>query len=98
MLLAWQCGEPHADLLLERLTPEQFADVEAFADVEPLPCRRADVRAAMIALVTARAGGAKGVKLADFLPDYDAARRRREEQDPAEMDRQMMKVAAMFKG
>jgi hypothetical protein len=95
MGLAWQCGEPHADLLLERLSPGQITEIQAFAATEPLPERRADLRTAMECLATARSAGAKGATLDTFLLQFGPAAAP-PDQDQDEMNRQMMKVAALF--
>lgn len=95
MSLAWACGEPHADFVLASLTPEQFADIEAFADVVPLPEQRADLRGALQCLTTARSAGNRVANLDTFLlkfgPDVETP-----DQDQDEMNRQMAKVAAQF--
>lgn len=81
--------------MLEGLTSEQYSEILAVAAVEQDPSTRADLRSAMQSLVTARAAGVKGVKLADFILDF-GPKAPEEDQDPAEMDRQMMKLAGIF--
>lgn len=74
-------------MILSRLSARQHAEVLAFAAAEPLAERRADVRAAMLALVAARAAGAKGVQMDAFLPDYDRAADGDDEQTQGQMER-----------
>jgi hypothetical protein len=91
--LAWACGEPHPDALLARLTAAQVLEVEAFAEGEPLPERRADLRAAMVGLVTARGLGNSSVELAHLLPDYDRDPAADDEDQPPEvLDRILRRV------
>lgn len=94
--LAWQCGYPHPQLLLETLDAQEYEEILAFAVHEPLPDRRADMRAAMQALITARSAGVKGVKLANFLIDTDPKPAIDMEQTQAEMNRQMAKISGLF--
>lgn len=96
MRLAWQCRYPHADHLLDAITSQQYTEILAFAQREPLDEQRADFRAAMQTLIAAKAGGAKDVRLADFLPDYDHAPQSDEEQTPGDMDRTMQAFTALF--
>lgn len=53
------------------------------------------MRAAMLAFVTARCAGNKGVELSQFMIDT-APKVNDEEQDESEMDRQMQKFVAMW--
>ena len=86
--------------MLEQLTAAETLEAERFHKAESLPEHRADFRAAMQCLVTARSQGVKGVALADFLPDYDAGHDRQDDdeepQTQEEMSRQMEKLAGLF--
>ena len=98
MDLAWQCGYPHFRPMFRDFgfTVEDFHEVVAFASCMPLNERRADLRAAMTCLITARSAGIKGVKLSDFIHDYGNPPATEAEQDQDEMNRQMAKVVGLF--
>ena len=92
------CGEPHPDFVFGRLTLQQFHEIRAYYRTELLPGQRAALEQGFSRLVAARAGGAKGCELDDFVIDsYPEGRKvEEEEQTPEEMDRQMRKVAGLF--
>lgn len=71
MRLAWQCGHPHADHLLDTLTPEQVTDVLAFAELQPLADARADLRAAKLAYTFAGTMGGR-LTLRDYAALFDS--------------------------
>jgi hypothetical protein len=62
--------------MLDQLTSSEVADVIEFGNSEPFGEDRADHRAGMLALVAARAAGAKSAKLKDFIPDWTGERDR----------------------
>ncbi len=64
MALGMTVGE-----MMRRMSCQDYDLWLAYTSVEPIGERRADMRAAMQANVTAAAGGMK-TKYADFLPDY----------------------------
>ena len=79
------------------ITPAELDEIQTFASREPLNERRADLRAAMLALITSRAAGNASVALDDFLLDYDAEPESDEDMSPREMDEAMQKIAATFR-
>lgn len=57
--------------MLDSLTNMQFQEWQAYGLIEPWGPDRADLRAAMVASVTANAAGAK-TEAKDFMPDYES--------------------------
>lgn len=80
--------------MLETLTSNEVSEILAAARLEPFGEERCDLRAAMHAMVTARAAGVKDVKLDDFLLKFGPEAERA--QTPDEMDTAMLKIAALF--
>jgi hypothetical protein len=86
-------------MLIAELTPQQYDEIIAFAERELLPSRRADFRAAMQTLITAKAGGGKGAKLTDFMLDTIEQHETPDEepeQDQDAMSFQLAKMAGLF--
>lgn len=57
--------------MLASIPYTQFQEWQAYSLIEPWGQDRADLRAAMVASVTANAAGAK-TEMKDFMPDYES--------------------------
>lgn len=60
----------HPDILLDKLTPQQFADWQTFVALEPQGEERADLRAARITWAALQAGRTKELNEANYLFNF----------------------------
>ena len=84
--------------MLGELTAEQFAEWAEYATLEPWGEVRADLRAGIVAAVTANVWRSKSTpaKPSDFMPTFDGRGERR--QDADEMRLKAQAWAAAFNG